>query len=119
MVASAAPDDRTLVMTHTFDAAPARVFAAWTDPKQFAEWFGPHGMKNTHCRFDLRVGGTWELTGEGLGTKRAISGRYLAIDPPRFCPSPGPGTRAAVSTRRASTRRPSLWNSSLWASART
>ena len=32
---------------------------------------------------DLRVGGTWELTGEGLGTRRAISGKYLAIDPPR------------------------------------
>jgi uncharacterized protein YndB with AHSA1/START domain len=84
MVASAAPDDRTLVMSHTFDAAPARVFAAWTDPKQFAEWFGPHGMKNTHCRFDLSVGGGWELTGEGLGTRRAISGKYLAIDPPRL-----------------------------------
>ena len=84
MVASAVPDDRTLVMTHTFDAAPARVFAAWTDPEQFAEWFGPHGMKNTHCRFDLRVGGAWELTGEGLGTRRAISGKYLAVDPPRL-----------------------------------
>ena len=41
-------------------------------------------MKNKHCRFDLRVGGTWELTGEGLGTRRAISGKYLAIDPPRL-----------------------------------
>jgi uncharacterized protein YndB with AHSA1/START domain len=84
MAASAAPDDRTLVMVHTFDAAPARVFAAWTDPGQFVEWFGPKGMKNTHCRLDLRVGGAWELTGEGLGTRRAISGRYLAIDPPRL-----------------------------------
>jgi uncharacterized protein YndB with AHSA1/START domain len=84
MVASAVPDDRTLVMSHTFDAEPARVFAAWTDPRQFAEWFGPHGMKNTYCRLDLRVGGTWELTAEGLGTKRAISGKYLAIDPPRL-----------------------------------
>ena len=84
MAASAAPDDRTLVMTHTFDAAPERVFAAWTDPDQFMQWFGPHGMTNTHCRFDLRVGGRWELTGEGLGTTRAVSGKYLAIDPPRL-----------------------------------
>ena len=84
MVASAAPDDRTLVMVRTFEATPERLFAAWTDPAQFMEWFGPHGMKNTHCRFDLRVGGTWELTAEGLGTTRAISGKYLAIDPPRL-----------------------------------
>ena len=55
MAASAAPDDRTLVMTHTFDATPERLFAAWTDPDQFMQWFGPHGMTNTHCRFDLRV----------------------------------------------------------------
>jgi uncharacterized protein YndB with AHSA1/START domain len=84
MVASAVRDDRTLIMVHTFDAEPARVFAAWTDPTRFIEWFGPHGMTNTHCRMDLRVGGAWELTGEGLGTTRAVSGKYLAIDPPRL-----------------------------------
>jgi uncharacterized protein YndB with AHSA1/START domain len=84
MLASAVPDDRTLRMVHTFDASPERVFAAWTDPAQFTEWFGPHGMKNTHCCLNLRVGGTWELTGEGLGTRRAVSGRYLAVDPPRL-----------------------------------
>jgi uncharacterized protein YndB with AHSA1/START domain len=84
MAANAAPDDRTLVMTHIFDAAPARVFAAWTDPAQFADWFGPAGMKTTHCQLDLRVGGAWELTGEGRGTTRAISGKYLAVDPPRL-----------------------------------
>jgi uncharacterized protein YndB with AHSA1/START domain len=84
MAANAVPDDRTLVMTHTFDATPERLFAAWTDPEQFMQWFGPPGMTNTHCRFDLRVGGTWELTAVGLGTTRAISGKYLAIDPPRL-----------------------------------
>lgn len=84
MLASAVPDDRTLTMVHTFDAEPTRVFAAWTDPRQFVGWFGPHGMTNTHCRLDLRVGGIWELTGEGLNTRRAVSGKYLAIDPPRL-----------------------------------
>lgn len=83
MLASAIPDDRTLRMVHTFKAEPERLFAAWTDPAQFVEWFGPHGMTNTHCRFDLRVGGSWELAGEGLGTRRALSGRYLEIEPPR------------------------------------
>jgi uncharacterized protein YndB with AHSA1/START domain len=84
MAASAAPDDRTLFLVHTFDAEPARLFAAWTDPTQLIEWFGPHGMKNTHCRLDLRVGGAWEVTAAGLGTTRAISGKYVAIDPPRL-----------------------------------
>jgi uncharacterized protein YndB with AHSA1/START domain len=84
MLASAVPDDRTLTVVRTLNAAPERVFAAWTDPAQFAEWFGPQGMTTTHCRLDLRVGGTWEVTGEGRGTTRAVSGRYLAIDPPRL-----------------------------------
>jgi uncharacterized protein YndB with AHSA1/START domain len=83
MAASVASDERTLRMVHTFDAPVERVFAAWTDPAQFVEWFGPHGMKNTHCEFDLRVGGTWRLQAEGLGTRRALSGKYLEIDPPR------------------------------------
>ena len=83
MPASAAPDDRTLRMVHTFDAPRERVFAAWTDPAQFIEWFGPHGMTNTHCELDLRVGGAWRLQGEGLGTRRAVSGKYLEIEPPR------------------------------------
>lgn len=83
MPASAVPDDRTLRMVHTFDATPERVFAAWTDPAQFIEWFGPHGMTNTDCELDLRVGGAWRLRGEGLGTRRAVSGKYLEVDPPR------------------------------------
>jgi uncharacterized protein YndB with AHSA1/START domain len=72
-----------MVITRVFDAPVERVFAAWTDPAQFAQWFGPHGMKNTLCEFDLRVGGIWRLQAEGLGTRRALSGRYLEIDPPR------------------------------------
>jgi uncharacterized protein YndB with AHSA1/START domain len=40
-------------------------------------------MKNTVCELDLRVGGTWRLQGEGRGTRRAVSGTYLEIDPLR------------------------------------
>lgn len=30
-----------LTIRRTFAAPRARVFAAWTDPKVLAEWFGP------------------------------------------------------------------------------
>jgi len=83
MAASAVADERVLSMAHTFDAPIERVFAAWTEPAQFMEWFGPHGMTNTHCELDVRVGGMWQLQGEGLGTRRAVSGKYLEIEPPR------------------------------------
>jgi uncharacterized protein YndB with AHSA1/START domain len=83
MDASADLEERTLRMVHTFDASAERLFAAWTDPKQFVEWFGPHGMTNTFCDVDLRVGGAWRVEAEGRGTRRAVSGKYLEIDPPR------------------------------------
>ena len=83
MAASAAPDELVLSMVHAFDAPIERVFRAWTDPAQLVEWFGPHGMTNTHCELDLRVGGAWRLQGEGLGTRRAVSGEYLEVEPPR------------------------------------
>jgi uncharacterized protein YndB with AHSA1/START domain len=83
MDASAELEERTLRLVHTFEASPARLFAAWTDPRQFMQWFGPHGMTNTFCEFDLRVGGTWQLEAEGRDIHRAVSGKYLEIDPPR------------------------------------
>jgi len=83
MVADVAADERTLCMVHVFDAPAGRVFEAWTDPAQFMQWFGPHGMTITHCEMDLRPGGRWAVEAEGLGTLRAVSGKYLEIDPPR------------------------------------
>jgi uncharacterized protein YndB with AHSA1/START domain len=83
MDASADLEERTLRMVHSFDASAERLFEAWTDPKQFVEWFGPQGMTNTFCELDMRVGGTWRVEAEGRGTRRAVSGKYLEIDPPR------------------------------------
>ena len=37
-----APDsDRDLVLTRVFDAPPARVFKAWTDPETMKRFFAP------------------------------------------------------------------------------
>ena len=80
-----------LRMTRTFDATPERVFAAWTNPDHFGEWFGPVAMKTVSCEIDAKVGGAWRLMGEGENipgrdhTGRArptVSGKYLEIEPP-------------------------------------
>jgi uncharacterized protein YndB with AHSA1/START domain len=34
------------------------VFKAWTDPRQVARWWGPHGSTNAACELDVRAGGT-------------------------------------------------------------
>ncbi len=80
---AAAADELMLRMTRLFDAPPERLFAAWTDPEQFGEWFGPPGMKTVTCELDVVAGGNWRLHAVGNGVLRAVSGKYLAIEPPR------------------------------------
>jgi uncharacterized protein YndB with AHSA1/START domain len=48
----------TFVVERTYDAAPARVFAAWADPAVKARWFkGPEEWGPGHHELDFRVGG--------------------------------------------------------------
>ncbi len=45
----------TFAIERTYDASPARVFAAWADPAAKAKWFGDESKAN--YRLDFRVGG--------------------------------------------------------------
>jgi uncharacterized protein YndB with AHSA1/START domain len=78
----AAVDDRILRLVRVFDAPRERVYAAWTDPEQFAEWFGPQGVRTVYCDLDVRVGGAWRLQGEDERRRYAVSGVYLEVKPP-------------------------------------
>ena len=42
--------------TRVFDAPRELVFAAWTDPKHLAQWWGPNGFTTTTRAFDMRAG---------------------------------------------------------------
>ena len=48
----------TIVIERTYDAPPARVFAAWSDPSVLLRWASPGESSATAFdRFDFRVGG--------------------------------------------------------------
>jgi uncharacterized protein YndB with AHSA1/START domain len=47
----------TFALERTYDAAPARVFAAWADPAAKARWFGSAGEDGGEYELDFRVGG--------------------------------------------------------------
>ncbi|MDB5455566.1 MAG: hypothetical protein JWP92_1151 [Caulobacter sp.] len=49
--------ERELVLTRLIDAAPERLFQAWTDPKLLPQWFAPRPLTTPVCEIDLRVGG--------------------------------------------------------------
>ena len=78
----AAVDDRTLRLVRLFDAAPERLFDAWTDQDQFAAWFGPVGVTTVYCELDVKVGGAWRLLGRNSERTFAVSGRYLEVKRP-------------------------------------
>jgi uncharacterized protein YndB with AHSA1/START domain len=46
----------TFVIERTYDASPARVFAAWADPAAKRSWFGSGAAAAEH-ELDFRVGG--------------------------------------------------------------
>jgi uncharacterized protein YndB with AHSA1/START domain len=52
-------DDRVLVITRVLDAPRDRVFAAWVDQRQAAQWWGPRGFITVSNEMDVRVGGEW------------------------------------------------------------
>jgi uncharacterized protein YndB with AHSA1/START domain len=58
---SAAPMDRTVVITRTYNAPPAVVFKAWINPQILKQWWGPKGFTNPVCEVDGRVGGAWRI----------------------------------------------------------
>ncbi len=55
----------TFVIERTYDAPPARVFAAWAEPKAKAQWFsGPAGKwKQLNREMDFRIGGRERVRG--------------------------------------------------------
>lgn len=84
MVAPYPVDDHvtTLRMVRLFKAPRERLFAAWTDARQMAAWFGPPGVVVKSCELDARVGGGWRLSGTSNGVPRALSGKYLEVTSP-------------------------------------
>lgn len=50
--------EQELTITRVLDAPRELVFKAWTDPKQLALWWGPHGYTNPICEVDPRPGGS-------------------------------------------------------------
>ncbi len=62
MTTKAAPfASREITINRVFAAPRALVFAAWTEPKRMAQWWGPHGFTNPVCELDVRPGGALHI----------------------------------------------------------
>ncbi|MGA7155717.1 MAG: SRPBCC family protein [Acidobacteriaceae bacterium] len=60
---TAAPNE--IVITRVFAAPREMVYAAWSDPWQVGQWWGPKGFRSTITEMDQRPGGMWRLVMHG------------------------------------------------------
>lgn len=52
-------EGKTLVIERVFDAPVEKVWAAWTEPEQIKNWWGPEGYSAPDIQIDLREGGKY------------------------------------------------------------
>src|SRR5439155_26125693 len=75
--------EKTSLQIKRFINAPrARVYAAWTDPAQLKQWFGPEFVQTHDFVADVRVGGEyrWDLTSPE-GERMTVRGEYRELVP--------------------------------------
>ncbi len=77
-------DKLALEVKRLIKAPRDRVYAAWTDPAQLKQWFGPENVQTHDLVADVRVGGNyrWDIT-NAEGEKMTVRGEYRELQPGR------------------------------------
>jgi uncharacterized protein YndB with AHSA1/START domain len=67
-------------LTRVFDATPARLWKAHTDPQDIVQWWA----NTTVDKFELKVGGAWRFIdrGEKGNEEHAFRGEFIELDEP-------------------------------------
>lgn len=70
----------TIVITREFEAAPERVFRAYTDPDLVVQWLGPRRLTMLIDRYDARSGGSYRYVHRADdGTEYAFHGVFHEV----------------------------------------
>ena len=91
-------------MTRDFQATPAQLVRAHTDPELFVQWIGPNGLDTKLQHWDARTGGSWRYVSTRGDEEYALPrllprGRATSVS----CrPSPSRATPTASRWRRMS-----------------
>jgi uncharacterized protein YndB with AHSA1/START domain len=77
------PGKMDLTSVTVFDAPRELVFRAYTDPRLFAQWWGPRRYTNHIDKFDSRSGGEWRVVQRGKdGSEHAFHGVNHEVSAP-------------------------------------
>lgn len=72
----------TVSFTRIIDAPRELVYKAWTDPKQFARWWGPRRFSNPVVELDVRPGGALLVHMQGPDKNvMPMKGNFIEVVP--------------------------------------
>jgi uncharacterized protein YndB with AHSA1/START domain len=70
-------------MKRVIDAAPPAVFAAFSDSRALATWFGPEGFAIPSLKFEPRADGRYRIEMQPPeGDPFCLTGEFRDVDPP-------------------------------------
>ena len=82
---TAEPGKQEVFITREFDAPPELVYQAFTDPKLFVQWLGPHGYTMRLETFEPKSGGGYRYIHlDKDGNEFAFHGVFHEISPQRL-----------------------------------
>ena len=72
-----------LEMDRVFPVGPSVVFAAFADPNELAQWWGPQGFTTPGLEFQPRVGARYRIEMQPPeGTSFHLTGEFREVDSP-------------------------------------
>ena len=75
------PDVPLVRITREFDAPPARVFRAHTDPDLVVQWLGPRGLEMRIDSYDCRTGGSYRYVHSDANGEYGFHGCFHEVRP--------------------------------------
>ena len=70
----------SLTLKRRYNAPPAKVFSAWTDPKKLGRWFCPVQSEPVLAESDARVGGRYRIVVRSQGgEEHDVSGTFREV----------------------------------------
>jgi uncharacterized protein YndB with AHSA1/START domain len=74
----------SLTINRRFKSSPEKIYAAWTQPDQVVQWFGPPGVRDASADFDLRAGGRYTIVAfTADGERNQVGGVFHEVVPNR------------------------------------
>jgi uncharacterized protein YndB with AHSA1/START domain len=79
-MATATATKPSLTISRRYGTPPAKIFAAWTDPKKLSRWFCPIACTPVLTETDARVGGRYRIVVRAeSGEEHDVSGTFREV----------------------------------------